>query len=180
MFNTDLSSEFKLQQAFTRRGLALDRVGILSFEVHKRLVRNYFFLASRGAPPGYDRPGIGAIIKADRELWTLVAQECRDGCKPASAAPLDALVTQHQNDSVVSFCLFPLPSRGREWPKGKGVFKDRSRTPGWGRGKDGKRKHARKSREREERRPRRPFSEPVALGEAPIHAQRAQTPGVPG
>ena len=140
IFNTDLSSEFKLQQAFTRRGLALDRVGILSFEVHERLVRNYFFLASRGAPPGYDRPGIGAIIKADRELWTLVARECRDGCKPTSAGvpPLDALVTQYQNDSVVSFCLFPLPTRGREWPKGKGGGKDRSRTPGLGKGKDGK------------------------------------------
>ena len=140
VFNTDLSSEFKLQQAFTRRGLALDRVGILSFEAHERLVRNYFFLASRGAPPGYDRPGIGAIIKADRELWTLVARECRDSCKPTSACvpPLDALVAQYQNDSVVSFCLFPLPSRGREWPKGKGGGKDRSRTPGWGRGKEGK------------------------------------------
>ena len=52
VFNADLGSEFKLQQAFTRRGLALDRVGILTFEVHERLVRNYFFLANRGAPPG--------------------------------------------------------------------------------------------------------------------------------
>ena len=115
-------------------------MGILSFEVHERLVRNHFFLASRGAPPGYDRPGIGAIIKADRELWTLVARECRDGCKPTSAGvpPLDALVAQYQNDSVVSLCLFPLPTRGRDWPKGKGGGKDRSRTPGWGKGKDGK------------------------------------------
>ena len=71
--SADLGSEFKLQNALTRRGLALDRVGILSFEVHERLVR-YFFMASRPAPPGYDKPGVGAIIKADRELWTLVAR----------------------------------------------------------------------------------------------------------
>ena len=50
--SADLGSEFKLQQALTRRGVALDRVGLLSFEVHERLVRNYFFMASRPAPPG--------------------------------------------------------------------------------------------------------------------------------
>ena len=48
VFNADLGSKFKLQQTFTRRGLALNREGILTFKVHKRLVRNYFFLASRG------------------------------------------------------------------------------------------------------------------------------------
>ena len=135
--SADLSSEFKLQHAFTRRGLALDRVGILSFEVHERLVRNYFFMASRPAPPGYDKPGVGAMIKADRELWTLVARECRSGCKPTAGGPcpLDALVTAHQNDSCVSFCMFPLPSRGRDSGTGKGGGKDRSRTPAGGKGK---------------------------------------------
>ena len=139
-FNTDLSSEYKLQQAFTRRGIALDRVGILKFEVHERLVRNLFFLASRPAPPGYDKPGVGAMIKADKEFWTLVARECRDGCKPTAAGtcPLDSLVEKHQNDSVVAFCLFSLPSRGREWTPGKGRGGERSRTPYKGRGNKGK------------------------------------------
>ena len=135
--SADLGSEFKLQSAFTRRGLALEGVGVLCFQVHERLVRNYFFMASRPAPPGYDKPGVGAIIKADRELWRLVARECR---KPAAggSCPLDALVTAHQNDSCVSFCMFPLPSRGREWNTGKGGGKDRSRTPFGGKGKGNK------------------------------------------
>ena len=64
-------------------------------------------MASRPAPPGYDKPGVGAMIKADKEFWTLVARECRDGCKPTAAGtcPLDSLVEKHQNDSVVAFCL---------------------------------------------------------------------------
>ena len=144
--HVDVATDFKLQQAFPRRGIALDRVGLVSFHVHERLVRNYFFLASRAAPPGYVRPGVGAIIKADKELWTLLARECRDGCKPTSAgvAPLDALISAKQNDTCVTFSLFPLPqpeNRAREWGRGRGKGgkgKDRSRTPaprGRGRGK---------------------------------------------
>ena len=153
VFNADVATDFKLQQAFTRRGVALDRVGLVSFNVHERLVRNYFFLASRAAPPGYAKPGVGAIIKADKELWTLLSRECRDGCKPnaAGVAPLDALIAAKQNDTCVTFSLFPLPQadgRGREWTKGRGAGKGgkgrdpkgsgRSRTPkgrGRGRGK---------------------------------------------
>ena len=56
-FNTDLSSEYKLQQAFTRRGIALDRVGIFKFEVHERLVRNLFFWPA-------DRPRLDMISPA--------------------------------------------------------------------------------------------------------------------
>ena len=109
-------------------------------------MRNYFFLASRG----YAKPGVGAIIKADKELWTLLSRECRDGCKPnaAGVAPLDALIAAKQNDTCVTFSLFPLPQadgRGREWTKGRGAGKGgkgrdpkgfgRSRTPkGRGRG----------------------------------------------
>ena len=37
----------------------------------------------------------------------------------------DELVTKHQNDSVVSFCLFPLPSRGRDWTQSKEGGKNR-------------------------------------------------------
>ena len=47
VFSADLGSEFKLQQAFTRRGIALDRVGVLTFEVRERI-----FSASRAALPG--------------------------------------------------------------------------------------------------------------------------------
>ena len=47
--DVDVATDFKLQQAFTRRGLAFDRVGLVTFSIHERLVRSYFFLASRAA-----------------------------------------------------------------------------------------------------------------------------------
>ena len=46
-------------------------------------------------------------------------------------------MTLRQNDSCVSFCMFPLPSRGRDWTPGKGG-KDRSRTPFGTKGKGNK------------------------------------------
>ena len=40
--------------------------------------------------------------------------------------------------SIMSLCLFPLPSRGKEWTPGKGKGGDRSRTPFKGKGNKGK------------------------------------------
>ena len=72
-------------------------------------------------------------------LLRQTVSECRAGCKPTPPGtyPLDALVTLRQNDSCVSFCMFPLPSRGRDWTPGKGG-KDRSRTPFGNKGKGNK------------------------------------------
>ena len=40
--HVEIGNELNLMQAFVRRGLALDRVGLLDFTIHERLVRQYF------------------------------------------------------------------------------------------------------------------------------------------
>jgi len=49
--HVEIGNELSLTQAFVRRGLALDRVGLLDFTIHERLVRQYFSVLNRPAPP---------------------------------------------------------------------------------------------------------------------------------
>ena len=148
--------DHRLQQAFTRRGLALDRVNVLDLHVHERAMRQLFHLAARPTPSGYDKPTVWHIIRADKELWTLVARSCRSGCKPDSSGtrPLDDLIKTTVSDPLVVLHLMPLATRGRPEPrterpppKGKGAKDgkgDRSRAAppnrpkGKGKGKDKK------------------------------------------
>ena len=112
---TDVGNEFKLQQALLRRGITLDRVGLLDFSVHERVVRAFFNFLTRPVPPGFERPNVWSIVRADKEMWTLAARACSDGCKPDSsgARPLDDLVMSLSVDASVVFHLLPLPARGR-------------------------------------------------------------------
>ena len=122
--STSIATEFLLQQAFTRRGLALDRVGILDFDVHERVIRQFFHMCTRPTPAGYDKPTTWHIVKADREMWAIVFGECRNGCKPtaAGARPLDALVRDAANNHlVIIFSCCPsrpvdAPSSARQSP----------------------------------------------------------------
>ena len=136
--STNISTDFLLQQAFTRRGLALDRVGVLNFDVHERAMRQFFHLCSRPAPVGYERPQTWHIVKADKELWATVARECRTGCKPQASGtrPLDRLVQEATTSHLVTLYLMPVAVRGRPEqrapptpsPRPKGTGKARAQT----------------------------------------------------
>ena len=68
----DVHTEAKLQQALTRRGLALDRVNVVSFAVHDRIMRYFFHVSAQPVPQGFVSPGIAGVIRADKELWLQV------------------------------------------------------------------------------------------------------------
>ena len=158
--STSIATEFLLQQAFTRRGLALDRVGILDFDVHERVIRQFFHMCTRPTPAGYDKPTAWHIVKADREMWSIISRECRTGCKPdaTGARPLDSLVRDAANNHLVTVYMLPVASRGRPefrqteshdrpWKgkggKGKGKDKDgRSRTQPHRKGKGKTKDHS--------------------------------------
>ena len=109
-------------------------------------------MCTRPTPAGYDKPTTWHIVKADREMWSIVSRECRTGCKPTAAGdrPLDALVRDAANHLVTRYML-PVASRGRPklrqtdshdrpWKgkgsKGKGKDKDgRSRSQATRKGK---------------------------------------------
>ena len=62
--HVDIGNELRLTQALTRRGLALDRVGILDFTIHERLVRQYFAVLNRPPPPNMERGNSWHVVRA--------------------------------------------------------------------------------------------------------------------
>ena len=55
------------------------------------------------------------LIRADRELWTMLAQECKGTLKPNAAGviPLDALVTRFSQDPRITMFLLPTTAAAR-------------------------------------------------------------------
>ena len=74
----DTGSDLRLYQALTRRGVALHLAQLLSFPVHDKLVKKFLRELERDPIDGFKRIGVSQIHRADRELWTLVA-EMTDG-----------------------------------------------------------------------------------------------------
>ena len=61
-----LGTEMATYRALQRRGLAYDLIGVLSFRVHERWLQKAFAHMSTPAPPGYNRPSLQQVLRADR------------------------------------------------------------------------------------------------------------------
>ena len=108
----DFGSELKFQWCMQRRGIAMDQCRLLSWKVHEEWLTFLLNTLSREAPPGYQQVNLDQLIRADRELWTLLAQEVRGSLKPSAAGviPLDAEVRKLATDPRVTMFILPLAS----------------------------------------------------------------------
>ena len=93
-FKADCGSEMKLQWCWQRRGLAMDQCRLLSWAVHEAWVQQLFQTMSQPPPPGFQHVSMQQLIRADRELWTLLAQENQGSLKPRANGdiPLDNML----------------------------------------------------------------------------------------
>ena len=73
----DLGNELRVHLAFIRRGLALDMANLASYEVHEKVMREFMSHLTRTPPPGFRGATIESILRADKELWTRVADKVR-------------------------------------------------------------------------------------------------------
>ena len=114
-FKADHGSEIKLQWCWQRRGLAMDQCRLLSWDVHDAWVHQLFRTLSQPAPPGFQQVRVDQLIRADRELWTLVAQEFKGGLKPNAAGdiPLDTQLQRFTHDPRITMFLLPTPASAR-------------------------------------------------------------------
>ena len=71
----DTSNELLMQWALQRRGLAFDQCKLMSNEVHDKWVQSLLMQLTREAPSGYSKVQMEQVLRADRELFTLMAQE---------------------------------------------------------------------------------------------------------
>eukprot|EP00435_Cladocopium_sp_Y103_P074532 s33_g49.t1 len=107
----DTSSELMVQWAFQRRGLAFDQCKLISNDVHDRWVQLLLTQLTKDPPPGYSKVQMDQVLRADKELFTLMAQEHSGPfvTGPKGELPLDLLVLKLMHDPRISMNLLPLP-----------------------------------------------------------------------
>eukprot|EP00435_Cladocopium_sp_Y103_P039314 s106_g10.t1 len=105
------NSELKYQWCMMRRGLAMDQCRVLSWEVHQQWLNYMLNLLSRPVNPGFQQIRLEQLVRADRELWTLLAQEVTGSLKmQGTEIPLDKHVKRLTTDPRVTMLLLPLPA----------------------------------------------------------------------
>ena len=106
----DHGTELKLMWCLQRRGFALDMTGVVSWDVHEKwvdaLCRSYSSDVSQATRP----VTLSQLIKADCELWTLLARE-HHTVKPNAHGdkPLDLAISRLQHDPRIIVYLMPQP-----------------------------------------------------------------------
>ena len=107
----DTSNELLMQWALQRRGLAFDQCKLISNDIHERWVNMLLMQLTREAPSGYAKVNMEQILRADREMFTVMAQEHSGPFlnRPKGELPLDLLMTRLTTDPRISMHLLPLP-----------------------------------------------------------------------
>ena len=107
----DWNSELKFQWCMMRRGLAMDQCRVLSWAVHQQWLNYMLNLLSRPVSSGFQQIKVDQLVRADREMWTILAQEVTGSLKATgNDIPLDAHVKRLTTDPRVTMLLLPLPS----------------------------------------------------------------------
>ena len=108
----DTSNELLMQWALQRRGLAFDQCKLISNDVHDRWVQSLLMQLTREVPSGYSKVQMEQVLRADKELFTLMAQEHSGTFNngPKGELPLDILMSQLSHDPRVTIHVLPLPT----------------------------------------------------------------------
>ena len=146
----DVSTDMKLKQAMTRRGLAYDQCGLITFGVHAKWIEKLFTSLNRTVPEGYASISLHQLMEADKELWQRLADECRTSIIPVAGMPrqLDDAINKWSASHEVLYYLMPLPaSKGATTSYGahkevpterKNPYVPKGGKKGGGKGKKGK------------------------------------------
>ena len=106
----DVSSELRISQALTRRGVALEMSGVCSFQEHEAYSRSLLAHAHRYPPPGYQAPSIDQLLRADRELWVRISETVgHQFGGTLGTTPVDEAIKSLKDSPQVLFHLHPMP-----------------------------------------------------------------------
>ncbi len=123
---SDVSSSLLLRYALTRRGLAAELGGLMSFETHEKLADFLFEAYLRELPDSrYAHVTFEQLRKADKAIFRDVADRTREGIKlrPDGTRPVDQELPKALETWGINAMLTPLPKalqsnsgqkRGRE------------------------------------------------------------------
>ena len=119
--SVDTSTELHWQWAMQRRGIALDQCGLIHWDTHQKWLQQLLGLVSRDPPEGYSRVRLEQLVKADQELFTIMAEELQHTSVTLTSvpAPMDDAMTRLSHDPRVQMFLLPL-ARGGKTPASSG------------------------------------------------------------
>ncbi|CAE7626039.1 NaCP60E [Symbiodinium sp. CCMP2592] len=109
----DVSDPLRFQWAMMRRGIAFDNCHLLSWDVHQRWVQKMLDCLSATPPPSYSPVSLNQCMRADKELFLLLAREAAPPFKVDSlgVSPLDAKFSAMMYDVRLQQFLLPLPKQ---------------------------------------------------------------------
>ena len=106
----DVSSELRVSQALTRRGVALEMAGVCSFQEHEAYTRSLLAHVHRQPPPGYQAPTLDQLFRADREVWVRISEVVRHQfAGTLGTTPVDDAIKVVKDSAQVLFHLHPMP-----------------------------------------------------------------------
>lgn len=107
----NLGSDFLVRQALLRRALAFDQSQVITFRTHENWTNLIFECMHRAPPPGYAMTTLSQALAADRELFVLMGEQCRNGISQLATGqrPADECMRVLMDSAKIQFLLLPLP-----------------------------------------------------------------------
>lgn len=107
----DIGNELQFQWAMQRRGFAYDQCRLINHETHERWLQHLLQHLTRDVPVGFAKVGIEQLLRADKEIFTLMAQEIVGSLKPQAGGvlPMDDKLKTLMFDPRITQHLLPLP-----------------------------------------------------------------------
>ena len=107
----DVGSELKLQWAMQRRGIAMDQCTLLDWSHHEEWVQWLLQESTKEVPAGFAAVKLDQLLRADKELWTILAQQQSKSLKPVNDQPvLNEDFRKLTTDPRVTMLILPLPT----------------------------------------------------------------------
>lgn len=113
----ETSTNLQLQWALQRRGLAMDQCRLVGWDSHEQWVQQIMSQLTKAAPFAYNKISTSQVIRADTELFTLMAQEIQTSIQPLPDVtfPMETKLNELRTDPRVIMHMLPLPkSAARE------------------------------------------------------------------
>ena len=109
--NADVGTELKLQWAMQRRGIAMDQCRLLDWDIHEDWVQWLLQALTKEVPSGFATIKLEQIVRADKELWTVLAQQHSKSLRPVDGTPvLNKDFVALTTDPRITMFVLPLPS----------------------------------------------------------------------
>ena len=119
MQDIDTSTELKLYFALQRRHLAFELVNLLSWNLCQLWLDKLMTVLVTDAPANFGNVSVTQILKADREMFSLLAAEHSDSLKssPGKEPPLDKTFARLMHDPRINVHLISYPKQQPAAPK---------------------------------------------------------------